>query len=414
MSLRHWFDYLVVLFICGLNHSWVACQESSDTSSLAFAESVADAKLIAIGKVPGTLRDLSGLNQQRSDGAAVDQFGGFSGIEWAGGNRYLVVPDRGFDIESDSYWCRFHEIDIDIDFANGTAEIVLHQSVLLTDERGNRYPGEGKWLSPSKNRAHRLDPEGIRLDVDGNIIICDEYGPYLLKFNRQGKLLTTLPVPANFEIQTPHAKGSQEDEENKQGRRSNRGLEGVAITPSGKFLVGLMQSPLIQDSGRDENGKFHGRNVRLLKLDLQTGQQQQFVYELEDDSHKLQELLAINENEFLVAEQDGDGGLKTKFKKLIRIDLSQATPLPEGTLLPPVGLPNAVIAVEKSVYLDLLSDEFGLANETMPDKIEGLSWGPWLDDNRRVLVVASDNDFSLENPTYLFLFSVSAAKVTTD
>ena len=35
------------------------------------------------------------------------------------------------------------------------------------------------------------------------------------------------------------------------GRQANRGMEGVSLTPDGKWLVGIMQNALIQDHGLD-------------------------------------------------------------------------------------------------------------------------------------------------------------------
>ena len=39
---------------------------------------------------------------------------------------------------------------------------------------------------------------------------------------------------------------------------TNKGMEGLAITPDGKTLVGAMQSPLIQDGGDMVAGQFAG------------------------------------------------------------------------------------------------------------------------------------------------------------
>ena len=35
------------------------------------------------------------------------------------------------------------------------------------------------------------------------------------------------------------------------GRQANRGMEGLAITPNGRTLVGIMQNALLQDNGVD-------------------------------------------------------------------------------------------------------------------------------------------------------------------
>ena len=42
----------------------------------------------------------------------------------------------------------------------------------------------------------------------------------------------------------------------------------------------------------------------------------------------------------------------------------------------------------------------------MPEKIEGLAFGPDLEDGRRLLLVTSDNDFVSQNPSYIYAFAV--------
>src|ERR1041384_7397999 len=54
---------------------------------------------------------------------------------------------------------------------------------------------------------------------------------------------------------------------NVNGRRGNQGMEGVALSPDGTRLFGLMQSATIQDSGVGSQGRF---NTRLLVYDVST------------------------------------------------------------------------------------------------------------------------------------------------
>jgi hypothetical protein len=48
-----------------------------------------------------------------------------------------------------------------------------------------------------------------------------------------------------------------------------------------------------------------------------------------------------------------------------------------------------------------------LNGKQFPEKIEGLSFGPNMPDGRRLLVVASDNDFEAEEAIRFFFFAVS-------
>ena len=78
-------------------------------------------------------------------------------------------------------------------------------------------------------------------------------------------------------------------------------MEGLAITPDGKKLIGVMQASLIQDSRRLEEDKFEGRNYRILEIDIESGKTREFVYSVEKPKSKISEILAIDDHKFLVS-----------------------------------------------------------------------------------------------------------------
>ena len=47
----------------------------------------------------------------------------------------------------------------------------------------------------------------------------------------------------------------------------------------------------------------------------------------------------------------------------------------------------------------------------MPEKLEGLAWGPDLPDGRHLLYVFSDNDLNPDIPTYIFAFAIDPSVV---
>ena len=53
-------------------------------------------ELLAVGRLNGDSRDLSGLKGTLETDTPADQLGGFSAIDYSGaGNQYLVLSDRG-------------------------------------------------------------------------------------------------------------------------------------------------------------------------------------------------------------------------------------------------------------------------------------------------------------------------------
>jgi hypothetical protein len=62
--------------------------------------------------------------------------------------------------------------------------------------------------------------------------------------------------------------------------------------------------------------------------------------------------------------------------------------------------------VRESLFLDLLDPRYGLVGPDLPDKIEGLAFGPDLPDGRRLLIVTADNDFVATVPFRVFAFGI--------
>jgi len=67
---------------------------------------------------------------------------------------------------------------------------------------------------------------------------------------------------------------------------------------------------------------------------------------------------------------------EAKFKKVIEIDIKDASDISAVEALPEKAIPRDVRPVSKKVFLDLLDPALGLAGKDFPEKIEGLAFGP--------------------------------------
>ena len=251
-------------------------------------------------------------------------------------------------------------------------------------------------------------------------------------------------VPARFLIANPtgavYPDGTSfelDPSQNTSGRQANRGMEGLAISPDGRYLFGLMQNALIQDNGLDLSttppgppGRL-GLNTRLLKVDLQTGATAEYVYVVDaiNQGRGLNDLIAINDHEFLVVERDNRSRRPTppnavqtpNLKRIYKINIAGATDVSLEPSLPASGAALAglgITPVTKTLFLDLLDASYVVDVSTAPpqtirdviaEKIEGLAWGPDLPDGRHVLYVISDNDLFPGRPTQIYAFAIDAA-----
>jgi len=379
--------------------------------------------LIGQGSIPGTASDLSGDSSSLGDAEATphNRLGGIgSGIAFTGtANRYVMVPDRGPADGRTTYQDRFQVFDITVNPALGTVAPSLVATRLMRNEAGGIFTGSSAAFDATNSPASlRFDPEGVRIGNTGTLFVSDEYGPSLYEFAQNGDRLRALDIPNKFllgdnaNIPQPNANGALElPPNNTMGRQANRGMEGLAISPDGSKLYGSMQSPLIQDGGLNASISRVGINDRILEIDVATGAAREFLYQLSAAGNGISEILAINDHEFLVLERDGRAGSSAAFKQLFKVDIISATDTSGiGTTaingLPTSGTPAGIEPVMKSLYLDLLDPAFGLAGASFPEKIEGLTFGPDLDDGRHLLLVTSDNDFIAGQPTRFFAFAL--------
>jgi hypothetical protein len=176
-------------------------------------------------------------------------------------------------------------------------------------------------------------------------------------------------LPAYLYVSNLSPQGAVEISGNTSGRVANKGMEGLAITPDGKTLVGAMQAELIQDP----------KNLlRIVTIDIATGATHEFGYLLSTGSG-VSDIVAINDHQFLVYERDGLGnGNAAKVKQLFEIDLAGATDIINLT-----GAVATAAAVKKSLVLDLVSalNADGIPSDQIPAKIEGLAFGQDIDVN---------------------------------
>jgi len=187
-----------------------------------------------------------------------------------------------------------------------------------------------------------------------------------------------------------------------------------------------MQNALIQDNGLNDQtppGR-RGRTTRIFTYDLRTGESHEYVYVLDNinQGRGVNEILAINDHEFLVLERDNRTFVPTppnddadpRLKRIYKIDLNKAglTDVSEVGSLPATGDElGDIVPADKVLFLDLLDPDYKInAEDTIKDviaeKIESIAWGPDLPDGRHLLYVASDNDLFPGLPTQIYAFAI--------
>ncbi|HEY2468414.1 MAG TPA: esterase-like activity of phytase family protein, partial [Terracidiphilus sp.] len=222
-------------------------------------------------------------------------------------------------------------------------------------------------------------------------------------------------LPDHLFVANLSPQGATEIANNTSGRVANKGMEGLAITPDGTTLVGIMQNALIQDAAE---GGDAVNVLRMEVIDIASGTTlHEYSYLLTTGSG-VSEITALNDHEFMVDERDGKGrgdDSDAKVKQIFKIDLNGAVDVTDLD-----GTAAAAAAVPKTLFLDIVQTlgNNGITPDQVPAKLEGITFGPDVV-NAGVVThtfwVSNDNDFLQDfdgpntNPNNFYVFGFTDA-----
>lgn len=351
--------------------------------------------------------------------------GGFSGLNPVPGEpgKLVVISDKGPGPDFGDFkilplpWFGPNIMTLEWNAVDQRFEIVdvmplsKPDGTLVTGLPNDPPPDSGEnWdldLNVVPHDNDSIDSEGITMDPWGHFWVCEEYMPSVAMADASGQvLLRLIPegtlkgdeiIPTYDVLPGILAK-----------RRTNRGLEGIAVASNGR-LYSIMQRPLVNPTSKVGDAS---QNLRLVEVDLGAllkGKNKplvrQLIYRTEPNAAQkgvyASDLFSVTPSIFLVPERVTD--------KLYAINVSPATDITElesadGKIKPEylVKLPDpakntieqldeaglaalGIKTVKKTVVLDSLTAlDPGLA------KCEGVCLVG------KTIVLTFDNDFNLD------------------
>jgi hypothetical protein len=242
---------------------------------------------------------------------------GFSGIKAIGDGTFWSLSDNGFGSKLNSSDAALMIHHIGFDWDAGTVNRI--QTVFLSDPNSKApFPIvlEG---SPARYLTGAdFDVESIQPVADG-FWIGDEFGPYLLKFDLDGRLTDvidtvvdgepvrspdhpTLTLPANPAAKMPAF-----------NLKRSGGYEGLAMSKDGSKLYGLLEGPRYMADGSVE--KVDGKTaLRIVEFDVAskswTGRS--WLYPLADGGEAIGDFNMVDDTTALVIERDNGAGVVAK------------------------------------------------------------------------------------------------------
>ena len=452
---------------------------------------------------PSSGETLGSISDMQITGWTRNANGSYSGL-------FSFLPDRGYNSGStfSNYAARINEFDFTFTPYTSPATTTTQNQIAMTFKGSTRftYDHDGNpatapvattgllAAAPPNNGslfgqevpvalgnttiagvtiANRLtfDAEGLAFDrrpgKAGSGWVGDEYGANIYHFNPNKEIDGVITLPAAMVPHSPAGATNFRADPPATGRRINQGFEGVAVSPDGNTLYGLLQSATIQDSGSGNPGRS---NTRLVVYDVSNTDTpatvlHEYVIQLprvDDNGGTVavnrtaaqSAIIAINEHQLLIRSRDGNGrgaSGSPVFKSVLLAELNGATDIKgmfdaEGNAVAPGGTLNPTVtpiawteALNMLGKLDLSVTEleqFGLNLNAAPGELNTLSekWEAMalvsaLDPNAPndfFLFIGNDNDFltqsgklldasgvlqnydaGLENDTMLLAFRVS-------
>jgi hypothetical protein len=373
--------------------------------------------------ISGSATDLSNIGS----GPNANRLGGFGSdlVYDAASNQYYGLTDRGPGGGLIDYAPRIQTFKLGLDYTTGAiSNFSLKATTIVRDAGGVAYSGLNPLLlnGNAATLGRSLDPEGLVRLANGHYLVSDEYGPSVIEFDAAGNKVRAFTTPAN--LIPRRANGALDYVAGRPdivtGRQDNRGFEGLTVSADGKTAYAILQDPLVNE-GEQSDGR-RSRNVRIVAFDMASGTSSaQYIYRLEDRatinalvpnnqfsatsqgrSIGVSSIHALSDGRLIVLERDNRGlgvddptaatpaGLKSAFV----INLAGATNVAGISLAGSNGLPSGVTPVSKTAFLDIRA-KLVAAGIAIPEKIEGLAFGPRLKGGGVSLILITDNDYSV-------------------
>ena len=365
----------------------------------------ADAAPTSLGAEPIRLDFIDDFNPPRppageapvAAGAAWDAaLGGLSGLYYSESERllYAVTDDpRRFPP-------RLYTFDVQL---SERQLVVVPRSVVMLHQRA------------SSSLLDEVDCEALSSDGAQGLLIATEGNDGSAQLESRILQVSKDGLVSGPRVAIPEALVPEAGAASTRGARSNRGFEGIAVSPSGRWLYAILEESLRQD-GPDANVE-RGADVRLLRWDLQSDAAPvQLFYRTEALSPKpppgvvargnngVADLVALDERRLLALERGyvtPEGGAGVNTIRVFEVEVPERVAPGDASSS----------RVSKRLVLDL--------NAVIPrlepgfqslDNFEGMTLGPRLPSGARSLLLVSDDNFGARQRTVFLAFALHGSE----
>ncbi len=270
---------------------------------------------------------------------------GFSATHALGDGSYLVMSDNGFGNKKNSADAllgvhRIRPATAPSNPVGKPGETSFINTVFTLSDPNNLVPWRiwrdggcaatpaaelpRGYTCPTPDRALTgadFDLESMQVAPDGTFWFGEEFGPYLLHTDQQGRLLQApIPTPGVKSPSNPKLAPNE-----KPNLPDSKGFEGMAISPDGRTLYPMLEGATEEDKAAGKSGDLRIYTVEVGKRGA-TFTGDYVRYRMDSPANAIGDYIAINDNQFLVIERDSLQDTEAKFKKVFLVDTAGVKP----------------------------------------------------------------------------------------
>ena len=249
---------------------------------------------------------------------ATQSVGGFSALLDAGNGDLYAMPDNGFGnkTNSRSFILRLYKVRPRWRTEwGGRGDVVIRGAITLSDPDGKfPFPIVNEDTDERILTGGDLDIESVRQAEDGTFWFGEEFGPFIVHTDADGKVLDApigIPrVGGNAPVRSP-------DNPYLFGRPSNlggsNGFEAMALSRDGETLYPILEGPVAGDDPLDR---------RVYEFDVSerryTGRS--WTYRMSIAGTLVSDAVAYGRDQLIVTERDNGQGPAAAWKRAFVID----------------------------------------------------------------------------------------------
>jgi hypothetical protein len=238
--------------------------------------------------------------------------GGFSALLDAGNGHFWAMPDNGFGnkANSRSFLLRVYKVRPNWETRRGgPGTVTILDDVTLHDpDLKVPFPIVNETTTDRLLTGGDFDIESLRIGRDGTLWFGEEFGPFVLHADANGKVLDPpVPTPGVRSPDSPYLFGRP----NNLGGSS--GFEAMALSKDGRTLYPILEGALIgDDSLRRVVFEFDVRERRF------TGRT--WNYRMSRTGTLVSDAVALDGDSLIVLERDNNQGSAAEWKRAFLID----------------------------------------------------------------------------------------------